>query len=150
MVSPQGKKVHYDALRAAVISSVSAGVIALASSRGLPVSTTYVAFAAVIATGLADRVLARGDADLKIGRAIWVVVSWFLAAAIAMVATAGVARLIYHLGLVGLVIALAINLTVRFYSQKKADEQENRIHRRREGQPQPLQKAETEIHMGVE
>ncbi len=150
MVSPQGKKVHYDALRAAVISSVSAGVIALASSRGLPVSTTYVAFAAVIATGLADRVLARGDADLKIGRAIWVVVSWFLAAIIAVIATAGVARLIYHLGLVGLLIALAINLSVRFYSQKVADEQERRIHRHRGGgQPQVEEPAKAETHAGV-
>ncbi|HOP77329.1 MAG TPA: inorganic phosphate transporter [Thermogutta sp.] len=149
MVSPQGKKVHYDALRAAVISSVSAGVIALASSRGLPVSTTYVAFAAVIATGLADRVLARGDADLKIGRAIWVVVSWFLAAIIAVVATAGVARLIYHLGFVGLLSALAINLSVRFYSQKVADEQERRIHRHRGGQPPVDQLAKTEIHADV-
>lgn len=132
MVDPHGKKVHYDALRAAVISSVSAGVIALASSRGLPVSTTYVAFAAVIATGWADRVLARGDADLKIGRAIWTVFSWFLAAIIAAVATAVMARLIYHLGWLGLVIGLAINLSTRFYAQKRADKQEERIHRRKE------------------
>jgi phosphate/sulfate permease len=116
-----------------VISSVSAGVIAMASSRGLPVSTTYVAFAAVLATGLADRVLSRGDADLKIGRAIWVVVSWFLAAVLAIAATAGVARIIYHLGIIGLLIALALNLTIRFYAQKRADEQEERIHRRRSG-----------------
>lgn len=132
-MTPRGKKVHYDALRAAVISSVSAGVIALASSRGLPVSTTYVAFAAVLATGLADRVLSRGDADLKIGRAIWVVVSWFISAVIAVAATAGVARMIYHLGIVGLLIALALNLSIRFYAQKKADEQEARVHHRRSG-----------------
>ena len=37
----RGKKLHYDAVRASVIMSVSASVIALASSRGLPVSTTY-------------------------------------------------------------------------------------------------------------
>ncbi|MGQ9563999.1 MAG: inorganic phosphate transporter [Thermogutta sp.] len=149
-VSPQGKKVHYDALRAAVISSVSAGVIALASSRGLPVSTTYVAFAAVLATGLADRVLARGDADLKIGRAIWVVTSWFVSDLIAVIATAGVARLIYHLGVAGLLIALAINLAVRFYSQRRADEQENRIHRGRERQMQSLQPTENEVAAEVE
>ena len=39
---------HYDALRAAVITSVTGSVIAFASGMGLPVSTTYVAFAAVI------------------------------------------------------------------------------------------------------
>lgn len=125
-----GKKLHYDPLRAAVISSASAGVIALASSRGLPVSTTYVAFAAVIATGLADRVLSRGDADLKIGRAIWVVMCWFLAAGIAVVATAGVARLIFHFGVIGLAAAAALNLLVRFVAKRRADKQEERVHLR--------------------
>ena len=112
-LSERGKKIHYDALRASVITSVSASVIALASGRGLPVSTTYVAFAAVVATGLADRVMARGDADLKIGRAIWVITSWFLAALFAMAATAFVARMVYHLSILGLVVALALNLTIR-------------------------------------
>ncbi|RMF92269.1 MAG: inorganic phosphate transporter [Planctomycetota bacterium] len=128
--SPAGKKVHYDSLRAAVISSVSAGVIALASSRGLPVSTTYVAFAAVIATGLADRVLSRGDADLKIGRAIWVVLCWFLAAALAVAATAGVARVIFHMGIVGVAIAAGVNLAIRLYAKRRADAQEERVHLR--------------------
>lgn len=128
--SPGGKKLHYDSLRAAVISSVSAGVIAMASSRGLPVSTTYVAFAAVITTGLADRVLSRGDADLKIGRAIWVVFCWFLAAGIAIVATAGVARLIFHFGVFGAAAAFALNLGVRYYAKRRADAQEERVHLR--------------------
>lgn len=125
-----GKKMHYDALRASVIMSVSASVIALASSRGLPVSTTYVAFAAVIATGLADRVMTRGDAELKVGRAIWVITSWFLAAAIAMVATALVAWAVYHLEIAGLALALGANLAVRYFARVRADEQERRVHRR--------------------
>ncbi len=74
---------HYDALRAAVITSVSGSVIAFASGMGLPVSTTYVAFAAVIATGWADRIFVRGDAHLKMGRTIWVVFCWFISAFIA-------------------------------------------------------------------
>ncbi len=129
-LTPRGKKLHYDALRAAVIMSISASVIALASSRGLPVSTTYVAFAAVIGTGLADRVMARGDADLKVGRAIWVVTSWLLAAAIAVVATALVARLIYHLEIVGIVLALAANLSIRYLAKVRSDAQEERVHLR--------------------
>ena len=129
-LSERGKKIHYDALRASVIMAVSASVIALASGRGLPVSTTYVAFAAVIGTGLADRVMARGDADLKIGRAIWVVTSWLLAAGIAVVATACVARVIYHLELVGIAVALGANLGVRYYAKRRADAQEERVHLR--------------------
>ena len=45
--------------------------------------TSYAVLAAVVATGLADRIFQRGDAALKLGRAIWVVTSWFLAAGIA-------------------------------------------------------------------
>ncbi|MFH1918377.1 MAG: inorganic phosphate transporter, partial [Planctomycetota bacterium] len=50
-LNERGKKVHYDTLRASVITGVSASVIAFASGRGLPVSTTYVAFAAVLGSG---------------------------------------------------------------------------------------------------
>jgi phosphate/sulfate permease len=129
-LSERGKKIHYDALRASVITSVSASVIALASGRELPVSTTYVAFAAVVATGLADRVMARGDADLKIGRAIWVITSWFIAALVAMAATAVVARGVYHLEIVGLGAALALNFLIRRLAKRRSDDQESRIRRR--------------------
>ena len=48
------------------ISIILPSRIAFASGKGIPVSTTYVAFAAVIGTGMADRVFVRGDADLKL------------------------------------------------------------------------------------
>jgi phosphate/sulfate permease len=132
-LTERGKKVHYDALRASVIMAVSASVIAMASSQGLPVSTTYVAFAAVVATGLADRVMARGDADLKVGRAIWVVFSWFLAAAIAMAATACVANVIYYFTTTGLAACLLANFGVRYVAKRRSDAQEERVHLRTEG-----------------
>lgn len=128
--SERGKKVHYDALRASVIMAVSASVIALASSQKLPVSTTYVAFAAVVATGLADRVMARGDAELKIGRTIWVVFSWFMAAGIAVAATAFVANLLQYLTYFGLAVALGANFGVRYMARRAADKQEERVHAR--------------------
>jgi len=68
---------HFDALRAAVITSVTGSVIAVASGLGLPVSTTYVSFAAVISTGWADRIFHTGDAVVQMGRTIWVVFCWF-------------------------------------------------------------------------
>ena len=128
-----GKTVHYDSLRACVIMSVSASVIATASSMGLPVSTTYVGIAAVVATGMADRIFQRGDADLKVGRAIWVVTSWFLSAAIAMTATFLIATLIvgletsFGLGTVGIVGCVALNFTVRRVVKRRADDQTARI-----------------------
>ena len=126
-VTAAGKTVHYDSLRACVIMSVSASVIATASSLGLPVSTTYVAFAAVVATGMADRIFQRGDAELKMGRAIWVVTSWVLSALIAMAAAALVATAIYRLAIWGMIGCLMVNLLVRRAIKRRADRQARRV-----------------------
>ncbi len=123
-----GKRVHFDPLRAAVIMSVSASVIAFASSNGLPVSTTYVTFAAVVATGMGDRTMSRGDADLKIGRALWVVFSWFAGGFLALVATAVVAWLLVRTGTPGLLLGLGGNLALRAFLKRRADLHEQRYH----------------------
>jgi phosphate/sulfate permease len=124
----RGKKLHYDALRASVISAVSGSVIAFASGRGLPVSTTYVAFAAVIGSGLADRVFVRGDADLKLGRAIWVVSCWFIAPMVAILATGIFVNIVYHLSIPGLAIAIVLNFGIRRYFSRMSDAHEKRHH----------------------
>ena len=123
-----GKKIHYDTLRASVITGVSASVIAFASGRGLPVSTTYVAFAAVLGSGLSDRVFTRGDADLKVGRAIWVISCWFFAPVIAIVATGLAARLVYHFSLGGLAACIVLNLGIRYFFKRRADAHEQKYH----------------------
>ncbi len=133
----RGKTMHYDPLRGCVIVCVSACVIATASALGLPVSTTYVAFAAVVATGMADRIFVRGDAALKLGRSIWVVFSWFAAAVIATLA-AGIACLtIYHMylwgaGVTGMVVCVLANLTLRRIVKRRADAQEVRVRQEAE------------------
>ncbi len=126
-ITPAGKTMHYDALRASVITAVSASVIATASSLGLPVSTTYVAFAAVVATGVADRIYQRGDAALKLGRSIWVVTSWVLSAIIAAAATFLVALAVSRLQIWGIAGCLVVNLAVRHTLKKRADEQARRV-----------------------
>ena len=127
VVTPGEKIQHYDALRAAVITSVSASVIAFASGLKFPVSTTYVAFAAVVSTGWADRIYVRGDAHLKLGRTIWVVFSWFLSAILAAVFAGFCAKLVSVGGVVGILIGLAVNLTVRAFMKRRADQQEQRL-----------------------
>jgi hypothetical protein len=87
-----------------------------------------VAFAAVLGSGLADRVFARGDADRKVGRAIWVVTCWFLAPLIAVVATGCVAILVYRLSVAGLFLCIALNLGVRFVFHRRADAHERKYH----------------------
>jgi phosphate/sulfate permease len=126
--TPAGKRMHFDVLRACTITSVSACVIATASSLKLPVSTTYVTFAAILATGLADRIFQRGDSALKLGRMIWVISSWFICAAIAAVAAAVVCRLVFHLSIAGILIALAANLTIRRVVHKRSEQQERRVN----------------------
>ena len=124
-----GKKLHYDSLRASVILSVGACIIAFASGLGLPISTTYVAFASVIATGWGDRVFERGSSRLKIGRAIWVVTGWFLGAVIAFTVCAGVAFLIYRLSYFGVCLGLGVNLATRHYYSKRGQEHEVMYHK---------------------
>ncbi len=121
-----GKMMHYDALRACVMMSVSASVIATASSLGLPVSTTYVAFAAVVATGMADRIFQRGDAELKLARAIWVITSWILSALIAAGSAFLVAKMV-RIGVWGIIGCLAVNLTIRYFLKRRADAQAQRV-----------------------
>ncbi|RIK64540.1 MAG: inorganic phosphate transporter [Planctomycetota bacterium] len=123
----RGKTMHYDPLRACVIMCVSASVIATASAMGMPVSTTYVAFACVVATGIADRIFVRGDAALKLGRAIWVVSSWVLSGLIAMVATGLVCLAVFYLGIFGMAGTLVTNLFVRAVVKRRSDAQEERI-----------------------
>ncbi len=131
-VTERGKTVHYDTLRASVITAVSASVIATASSLKLPVSTTYVAFAAVVATGMADRIFERGDAALKLGRAIWVVFSWFAAAFLSALTAGLVCRVILHLGTTGIVLGIVMNLVVRELARRRSNAQENRLQREAE------------------
>ncbi len=132
----KSKLQHYDALRAAVITSVSSSVIAFASGMSFPVSTTYVAFAAVITTGWADRIFARGDSQLKIARTIWVIFCWFFSAFLAALITGSCSKFISYMvsisdfaGTIAIVILLAINLTVRYIMKKRADIQERRMQK---------------------
>lgn len=121
VTTDRGRITHFDTIRASVIMCVSASVIATASSLSLPVSTTYVSFAALVATGFADRIFQRGDAALKLGRAIWVVFSWFMAAAIAVVGAGLVAMAIHQLAIVGMIICLLINAAIRRLIKRRAD-----------------------------
>ncbi len=125
----RNKKMHYDPLRASVIMSVSASVIAFASGLGIPVSTTYVGFAAVLATGWGDRVFAGGDSEKKAGRAIWVIFCWFMGGFIAMVSAAFIAKIIFSWQLFGLALALFANLYTRWYFDKRSEAHERLHHK---------------------
>ncbi len=128
----RNKKVHYDPIRASVILAVCASVIAFASGMGLPVSTTYVAFAAVVASGWGDRVFSGGDGDIKIARAIWVVCCWFLGGLLALVCCMLVAAVINNLQVIGIAIALGANFFLRYLYKKKADLHDDIFHKQKQ------------------
>lgn len=85
-------------------------------------------FAAVVATGMGDRTMSRGDADLKIGRALWVVFSWFVGGFLALVAAGTVAWVLLRTGTAGLILALGGNLALRILVKQRADRHEQRYH----------------------
>ena len=122
------EKIHFDTLRASVINGVSASVIAFASGQGLPLSTTYVAFAAVPGTGLSDRVFARGHAEKKLGRTIWVISCWLIALVIAIVATGSVALHVHNFSICGLGGCILINLGVWRFLKSRANRLEKKHH----------------------
>ena len=78
-------------------------------------------------TGAADRIMQRGDADLKFARMIWVIFSWFAAGVIAVGAGALVCKTVFTLGVAGIAISVAANLTVRHVLKKRGDAQDKRI-----------------------
>ncbi|MFK7872545.1 MAG: inorganic phosphate transporter [Oligoflexales bacterium] len=113
---------YYDPLRACVILTVSASVIVLASSFGLPVSTTYVNFAAVVASGWGDQVFIQESAEQKLGRAIWVVACWCLSILAAVVGTACMAYWVDMAGICGLMSGFLSVVVAQFYFKKISDE----------------------------
>jgi len=72
---------------------------------------------------MADRIFQRGDAELKLGRAIWVVTSWFLSAIIAAASAFLVVQAVYQFKVAGIVGCLLANLIVRHVLRKRADRQ---------------------------
>lgn len=87
-------KPAFDLARAAVNLMVAAVLISLATSFGLPLSTTYVTFMVAMGTSLADRAWGAESAVYRVAGVINVIGGWFFTAFIAFVASAFIAYLI--------------------------------------------------------
>jgi len=84
----------FDLARAAVNLMVAAVLISLATSLGLPLSTTYVTFMVAMGTSLADRAWGAESAVYRVAGVINVIGGWFFTAFIAFVASAFIAYLL--------------------------------------------------------
>lgn len=107
----------FDLARAAVNLMVAAVLISLATSLGLPLSTTYVTFMVAMGTSLADRAWGAESAVYRVAGVINVIGGWFFTAFIAFVASALIAYLL-HLNvkvMTPILLLIAFTLLVRNY-----------------------------------
>jgi len=105
----------FDLIRASVNLSVASIIITYASSRKLPLSTTYVSFMVAMGASLADRAWGRDSAVFRIAGVINVIMGWFGTALIAFTVSAIFATLIWNFqiyAVIGLVL-LAAGLLIR-------------------------------------
>nr|WP_321234561.1 inorganic phosphate transporter [uncultured Psychroserpens sp.] len=116
----------FDMVRAAVNLMVAAVLISLATSLGIPLSTTYVTFMVAMGTSLADRAWGAESAVYRVAGVINVIGGWFFTAFSAFCAAAIVAYLL-NLNLpvmfpILLVVAFALLLRSYLVHNKKNKE----------------------------
>ena len=114
----------FDMIRASMNLTVASSLIALATSLGLPLSTTYVTFMVSMGTTLADRAWGRESAVYRVTGVFTVIGGWFMTAIIAFTVSMIFATLI-DLGGVFAIIALfilAMFLLVRAFGRFRRKE----------------------------
>lgn len=104
----------FDMVRASINLIVAGILISIATSMGLPLSTTYVTFMVAMGTSLADRAWGRESAVYRVAGVINVVGGWFLTAITAFIAAAIVAYLIsWNMVMIPILLALVAFLIGR-------------------------------------
>ncbi len=124
----------FDLVRAAVNLIMASILISLATSMGLPLSTTYVTFMVAMGTSLADRAWGRESAVYRVAGVLKVIGGWFLTAIIAFTAAAIVASLIsWHQAMIPvlllLVIAMLVRTTIQYSKKSKEEKQQQYVER---------------------
>jgi phosphate/sulfate permease len=114
----------FDLIRAAVILIVSAGLISLATSLKLPLSTTYVTFIVAMAAALPDNAWGRESAVYRVSGVITVVGGWFFTAFMASLVAGLIAIIIYYTEFVGLFVILGLTIFTLYSSMKSAKEKD--------------------------
>ncbi len=120
-------KPAFDLVRASVNLIVAAGIILVATSFKLPLSTTFVSFMVLMGTSLADRAWGKGSAVYRVSGVLIVVGGWFLTAIIALTVSIVFASLLinfktYALAILVIFAGLLIFRNLRFYSIRKKEE----------------------------
>ena len=111
----------FDLIRASINLMVAGILISIATSRQLPLSTTYVTFMVAMGTSLADRAWGRESAVYRVAGVLKVIGGWFFTAFVAF-AAAGILTYLISIGkgpMIAVLLLLAIILLVRNYLSHK-------------------------------
>ncbi|QAA82240.1 inorganic phosphate transporter [Aequorivita sp. H23M31] len=111
----------FDLIRASINLMVAGILISIATSKQLPLSTTYVTFMVAMGTSLADRAWGRESAVYRVAGVLKVIGGWFFTAFVAFAASGVLTYLIYigRGAMIGVLLLLAILLLVRNYISHK-------------------------------
>ena len=113
----------FDLIRASINLMVSGVLISIATSKQLPLSTTYVTFMVAMGTSLADRAWGRESAVYRVAGVLKVIGGWFFTAFIAF-AAAGILTYLIYIGratMIAVLLLMAILLLVRNYLSHKKE-----------------------------
>lgn len=114
----------FDLIRASVNLMVAGILISIATSKKLPLSTTYVTFMVAMGTSLADRAWGRESAVYRVAGVFKVIGGWFFTAFIAFIAAGTMAYIMYVGGFiaVGVLLVIVAMFLVRNYIKFKKEE----------------------------
>ncbi|CDF79774.1 probable low-affinity inorganic phosphate transp orter [Formosa agariphila KMM 3901] len=106
----------FDMVRAAINLIVAAGLILVATSFKLPLSTTFVSFMVLMGTSLADKAWSQGSSVYRVSGVLTVVGGWFLTAIMALAASIICASILINFKLYALIPLLIITVVLLFKS----------------------------------
>ncbi len=125
----------FDTIRASVNLVVAGILISFGTSKGLPLSTTYVTFMVAMGTSLADRAWGRESAVYRVAGVLNVIGGWFATALIAFTAAA-IALYLINLGGIASVAILLTVVTllisrnyIKYAQKQKVEKAKRKINR---------------------
>lgn len=129
-----GNAPAFDLVRASTNLILASLLIAWATSKKLPLSTTYVTFMVAMGTSLADKAWGRESAVYRVTGVLSVIGGWFITALIAFSVSAILALIIYKGGIIGTLILMGLVLTYVIIShisfakkEKKAKKEKSKL-----------------------
>jgi phosphate/sulfate permease len=121
----------FDMIRASMNLTVASSLIAMATSLGLPLSTTYVIFMVSMGTTLADRAWGRESAVYRVTGVFTVIGGWFLTAIMAFTVSMLFAVIIFYGKLIAIaaLFLFAVFLFIKRFRKFNEKEREEKIRK---------------------